>query len=362
MNKYKLGTREMVAILLITIGTKFTDATPNLLFPKTYMATWMVPLFAAGMIAIPLAIFLHLLNKYELGLVDLVKKLSGKFVGTVFSSFIFIFYLVGTAFLMSDYVFILSTLYFPQTPDYVILVVLAVVCFGIASGGPYMIGRTAWIVLPYVMIALALLLILAMVEEMDTAYLFPIFGKGLDVVVKESFLKNSIYVETITMATFIPFMTKVKQYSKAAIIGLSILAIEMSFFFMFYVTIFDAYSLEDMLLPFQHLTRVVELGRFISNFEGYFLVFWLIASIVKYTVYLFVTAHLFTQTFNVKSTRFHLIPITTLMVLIGMYPDNLISSSFLYRNTVLHIGSFFFFILPFLLWILSLRKKASASP
>lgn len=362
MEKYKLGTREMVAIILLTIGTKFTDVTPNLLFPKTFMATWMVPLISAGMITIPLVILLKLLNKYQLGLIELIKKLFGKFIGTIFSTFIFIFSLVGTALLMSNYASILVTLYFPQTPEYALLFILAFTCFLIAYGGAYTVGRTAWIVLPYVKIALAFLIILAISGEgLDTTYLFPIFGKGLDVIIKQSFLQNSIFVECMILATLIPFMKKVNQYSKAAIIGLIIVSIEMCVFFMVYIMVFDAYSLENMLLPFQHLTRSVEIGRFITNFEGYFLAFWLVASIVKYAVYLFVVTHLFTQTFNIKSTKFHLIPITTLIILIGLFPENIIKSSFWYRDTILYVGSIFFVILPFILWILSINKKVSAS-
>ena len=136
MEKYKLGTREMLAIILLTIGTKFTDTTPNLLFPKTYMATWMVPLLSAGMIAIPLIVLLNLLNKYQLGLVELIKKLSGKFIGTIFSTFIFIFSIIVTALLLSNYAKILVTLYFPLTPDYALLLVLAFTCFFIAYEEP----------------------------------------------------------------------------------------------------------------------------------------------------------------------------------------------------------------------------------
>lgn len=351
----------MIALIMLTIGTKFTDVTPDLVFSNTYMAAWMVPLISAVMIFLPLYLLVKLIDKYQLSLVALINKLTGKYVGVFINVLLCLFSLVSTALLLNNYAVILVSLYFPQTPKIVMLVTLAIVCFLMAFGGAYMIGRTAWIVLPYVKIALLALLILALAEEFDFSYLFPLFGKGMDVVIKESFLNASIFLECLFLASLVPFMKKTEKYSKVALIGLGIVAVEMSLFFVFYIILFDAYSLVNMILPFQHLTRAVELGRFITNFEGYFLAFWLVASIVKYATYLFVTTVIFTETFQLKSTKLYLIPITLLIVILGMLPENLIKSAFIYRDTILHTGSIIFFILPLLLWILSFRKKVSVS-
>lgn len=359
MEQFKLGTRELLAIILITIGTKFTDFTPDLLFPKTFMATWMIPLISAAIFMIPLLLLIKLITKYEIGLVEIIQKLLGKYLGTFICIFIFLFSLAGTAFLLKNYSHILVTLYFPKTPIIVFQVLAALVCLLIASGGAYMIGRTSWITLPYIKFALALLLILALTMELDAAYLFPFLGTGISSIIKESFFYNSIYVEVMLLACLIPYVKKVKQYSKAAIIGLTVVAVEMTLFFIFYIIMFDAYSLEYISLPFQTLTRSVNLGRFISNFEGYFLAFWLLSSILKYATYLYITTLLFTQTFQIKSTKFHLIPITLLVVLIGVFPENAMKSSFIYRDFILNIGSVFFIVLPFILWAFSKRKKVS---
>ena len=350
-----------MAMILLSIGTKFTDFTPDLIFPETMMATWMVPIFSACIFVVPLLIFLKLINKYKLGLVELVKFLLGNFLGNIICLFLFLFSLIGTALLLNNYASILSTLYFNQSPKELFQILLAITCCLMALGGAYGLGRTAWIVLPYVKFALLILIILTFTIELDISYLFPFFGKGIDVLVKESFLKNSIFIECFFLATLVPFMKKSSDYSRAAIISLIIVAVEMSVFFIFYIIVFDAYALTNMALPFQHLTRTVNLGRFISNFEGYFLAFWIVGSLLKYAVYIYTTALIFTQTLHVKSTKFHIFPVTILVVLIGMVPENAIRSSFLYREYTLHVGSLFFVIFPFILWILSIRKKVSVT-
>ncbi|KGX91912.1 GerAB/ArcD/ProY family transporter [Pontibacillus marinus] len=359
-NRYKLGTREMLAIILLSIGTKFTDYTPDLLFMKTFMSAWMVPLISAGIFFLPLFLLVRLLNTYQMSLTDLVKNLMGKYVGTVLCLFLFLFSLIGTSLLINNYSHIIVTLYFPQSPKGFIQFVLILVCFLIAYGGAYTIGRTAWMILLFIKITLLILLVLAFSVELNTAYIFPLFGEGVDVLLKESFLYSSIFVECMLLATLIPYMKKTKYYSKAALIGIGIVAIEISLFFFYYIIMFDA-SVYNMTLPFQHMTRTVRLGRFISNTEGYFLFGWLLASFVKYAMYLFVTTSLYSQTFKIKSTRSLLLPVTVLVYLLGMLPENAIKGNLLYRDVNLYIGSFFFVALPFVLWLFSLRKKASGS-
>jgi spore germination protein KB len=361
LDKFKLGMKELIALLLISIGSKFTDGTPDLLFGKTYMATWMVPILSAIMIIVPLLLLLKLINSYKMGIVDLTKHLSGKYVGTVLCITLFAISLIGTALLLGNYSKIVGSLYFPQTPTWVFQVLFGLSCFYLALGGAYRVGRTAWIVLPYIKLAIGLLLVLAIFEEWDKSYLFPIFGKGVDVLVKESFMYNSIFIETLLMAAILPYVKKIRDFSKATLLGLVIVVIEMTVFFLFYIMIFDAYSLQSIILPFQHLTRAVDLGRFISNFEGYFLAFWLVASIVKFSFYLLITNMLFVQTFKVKSTHGNiiLISITVIVVILGGLPENLIKSLFIYRDYVLNISSILFVLLPVVLWVLSFRKKAS---
>ncbi|RSK27723.1 hypothetical protein EJF36_13030 [Bacillus sp. HMF5848] len=361
-NQFKLGTREILAIILISLGTKFTDVTPDLLFAETYMASWMVPLIAGSIVFLPLFLFVKLINKYKLSLVDLNVRLTGKYVGNIINLILFAFSLIGTALMLSNYSDILMTLYFPQTPKLVLHFVLTLVCLLVAYGGAYMVGRTAWIVLPYIKLALLVLIILTLSEELNLSYLFPFFGTGIDVVLKESFLQNSIYIELILFAALIPYVRDSKNYSKAVLWGLWVVALEMSIFYFFYIIVFDAYSLKNMLLPFQHLARAVELGRFISNFEGYFLAFWIVGSIVKFATYFFITTTIFTQTIKkVKFTKIYIIPIAAVIFVIGIIPETIVHAAFSYRQMSLYVGSYIFVTLPIILWILSFRKKASVA-
>ncbi|MFD1706468.1 hypothetical protein ACFSCZ_06835 [Siminovitchia sediminis] len=54
----KIGTREMFAIVYISIGIKVTDSTPNLLLEVGSTASWSMPLITGTALIVPFFILL----------------------------------------------------------------------------------------------------------------------------------------------------------------------------------------------------------------------------------------------------------------------------------------------------------------
>lgn len=356
----KIGVKELVAIIVLTIGLKLGDTTPNLLFRKTFSATWMVPIFGGLFMLVALVFLLKVFKKYPTDLVTVIKQIFGKYIGFFVIFILFVFALMVSATDSSNYIDIMNSMFFPQTPKAFLYLAFILGCYLIARGGATTIARTAWIVFPYISLALFLLLVLDM-KNMHLLYIFPLFGNGINRTLEVSFFHQSIFSEVIFLSVLIPYLKKKDTYKKGTLLGLGISTFVMVVFFIIYLMTFDAYPLSDLLYPFQLLTRTVNLGRFLTNFDAYFFAFWIVGALVRFSIYIYIITLLFTGAFNFKDEKKYILPISTLMLLIGSIPSNVVKNTFNYREHIfLSWGSVMMFSLPFILWLVSLmRKKGS---
>ncbi|WP_172369130.1 GerAB/ArcD/ProY family transporter [Sporosarcina jiandibaonis] len=350
----KLGTREFTSVVLIAIGMKVTDSTPSLLYEKGANAAWIIPFFYLITIGIPFLVLLSLLKKHEKGLVDLLFHLTGKVGGTLicFILSLLIFFSATTS--SRSYIAIANTLFYPKTPVIILTFALLITSFLVAKRGLTAIGSVSWFIIP----TLEFLLLILLVSVWKDAHLlsiFPIAGPGLSTLIKESLNHSSIIGEIIILAAFFPFVRSYKNYQVASLLGLGITLFKMSLFLAIYVMVFDYPSTVNMAYPHQELTRIAEFGAGFTHVEGGFFIFWIIASIFRLAIYLYLTAFLLGGALRMDKFEKLLLPLVGLVALSGLLPENeFIMGS--YRDLLNKIGSWTFISLPFLLWFLSKLK------
>jgi spore germination protein KB len=347
----KIGIREFTAIIMLTIGVKLSDSTPSLLFTKGTTATWMMPLVSVLVYILPLLILLKLLKKYQtLNLVEIIYTTTGKYFGALLCILLFLIMFIGTALNSRSYVDIVSPLFFTRTPLVFLYILLIGGSVFVAKRGFETIGRTAWIIIPYIKIVLFLLICFVW-GELDWVNMFPIGGKGLDNVLKNGFLFNSIFGEIIILTVAFPFVRNYKSYTKATMIGLTISALEISLFVLIYIVAFSYPSVDSLAFPFQHLTRLASIGDFFDKTEPIYLGFWVMASVIHFAIYLYVTVLLFSYMLKLKEPEPLVLPFGGLILLVGMIPHNLNQTIFLSRENFLIASSIIIPSIPFILWL-----------
>lgn len=355
----KIGLREFTALYLLTIAAKFSDITPAFLLPKGLTATWMVPLLSALIISVPFLVLLFVLKKTKsTNLVELMEKTLGSY-GSFFMLLILFAIILSAAVLNSrSYVETVNTMYMPQTPLPVLYIVFMAICLFIASKGFENIGRTAWIVLPYVKGALFLLLIFVW-EDINVLNIFPLAGPGVWEIAKQGVFQTSLYGEIFLFALLAHLGADDYTFKRASFIGLFIAAIELAGMFAIYIFAFDYTSSAHLSFPFHQFTRMANIGRFLTNMEAFFLVFWFVSAIVRISIYLYVTVYVFAKIARLQSFLPLVLPFAALIIWIGMIPDNVIQVELIYRdNYLLHFSWMAIMILPFILWIISRLRGA----
>jgi len=351
----KIGIREYVAILLIVMGIKLTDDTPAILVKKLGSAIWMAPLIIGLISIIPIYFTIRVVTLYEnKNLYDCLLHLFGKFFGNIIS---FVTALFGFAAVIIDsgvYVDIIVSMYYERSPTVIIYIILISVCAYIAKKGIEQLGTIAWILLFYIAISIISALLFSL-SDAKLPYLFPIFGPGVLEVLKESAEHISIYADFFYIALIAPFIVSNKAYKKGALISLTIVTIALTLSFIVFVAIFDYEGLKMLNYPYHELIRFVQLG-FLNNVETFFLPFWVVATFIRFAVYFYLLAVFFGRIFNIKHFEYIIPSLAAITVIIGMAPETPTFTIFFLRDSLLHLLSPMFVLLPLLMWLMAKLK------
>ena len=154
-----------------------------------------------------------------------------------------------------------------------------------------------------------------------------------------------------------PFVKDHKTYTRSLYSSLLFTVSLMTLMYLSYLWIFDYRSIEKITYPFNEAIRMVSIGRAITNIETFFITLWLVGVFVKFTVYIYLVCKIFGFVFHIKEFEHTIIPITLLMLVIAMIPENDVVNVFVIRKYTLTYSKYLFLLLPPLLWIVTKMKE-----
>jgi spore germination protein KB len=357
----EIGTREFVSIILITVAVKVTDMTPILFFKKAGSAGWLIPLVSGLTLLIPAIFLLKLLKKYkDKGLIDIIYILTGKYFGFAIGLSLFVILLGALVLNSRSYVCILKTIYFPRTPKIIIFLFLIGLSYACAKRGLEGIGRTSWFFIPTLKFVLFILILLTW-YDLTWTNIYPIAGLGIKNILTAGIKYSSVLMELIALAVIFPFIRNYDSYKTGNLLGFGISILELSLFSFVYLALFDTPAIESVAYPFHAVTRMARLGRFIINLEAFFLLFWGIAAVLNFAIYLYLTTAIFAYTLRIHEFEPLLLPFSILTVLLGMLADNDIVTTLFYRDRFLLNFSYVIILtLPVLLWFVDRVRGTEA--
>ncbi|MCY9659901.1 endospore germination permease [Paenibacillus chondroitinus] len=351
----KLGKREFLSVVLFAIGIKFSDTTPDLFFSYGKNAAWMIPIISCLIVSMPLLVLLRLLSKHPgQGLIELLHTLMGKYVGAAVGLILFLIMFAATILNTRNYVDIVNSMYYPRTPLFYLLLTLIAVCYFVANRGFETLGRSAWLIFPYIQI-IVIFLILFVIQEMNWAQLFPIAGPGLKQVFIKGTTHNSIFGEAILMTCFACFAKSYEDFRFSALVGFSFSGVQIAFFTALFVLVFDYPAVSHMVYPFHQLARTAAVGQMITNVEALFFGFWIISTVLHFSILLYLCAVMFARSVQLDEFEPLLLPLSGLAFLTGLLPDNIVVSTS-FREILLQGSSLLLLTLPFVLWALDRWK------
>ena len=353
--KGKLGTREFFAIIIITFGTKLTDNTPTAMFNKVGSAAWITIILMCLISIIPIYFLTKVVATYQdKNLVEIINHLFGKYIGFFI---IFLLWFIETCSVILSsamYADIIETMYFTRTPLIITYIVLiGIAAYGAKKGLEY-IGSTAWITLIGLNIALFVVLILC-ISQGKIDFIFPIFGNGIKEIIVEGATNVSIFGEFLYLGFIATSVRSIKVYKKVIWGGLFYVMTVFMLSLIGYVMLFDYISIVNLNYPFHEAIRYIQLG-FLPNVESLFLPFWLVASFIRFSFYLYLSAFLFGALFKIKQFNYLVPSIAIIVMYLGLIPEAPVFELVSLREILILITTPIFLFLPLIIWITAKLK------
>ncbi|MBY0121706.1 endospore germination permease [Bacillus sp. S/N-304-OC-R1] len=354
-SKGKIGLREFVAIIFLTVGPKYGDDSPTILYKYLDTAAWMAPIIISILSIIPIYFMIKVLGNYEeKNLSDVIRRLFGKYIGFIILMILWIILICALTFDTAIYSNIITTMYFSETPLIAVYVVLMAVCAYGAKKGLQQIGSVSWAVLFWIKLSLLSVLIIILFRG-EFSFLFPIFGPGPLEVVKDSSMRLTLYAEFLYLGLIYPYLSSKRHFKKAIWITLPLITVEITIAIIGFILLFDYVGVKMMNYPFHEAIRYLELG-FLINIETFFFPFWLIATFVRFTFYLYLASLLFGDLFKIKHFEYLTPILATLVFFLGLIPESPTFTIFYLREKLLTYVSPLFFLLPIIIWILAVVR------
>ncbi|SOC10635.1 spore germination protein (amino acid permease) [Ureibacillus xyleni] len=351
----KIGTKEFIALIMLTVGTKLADSTPSILYESLGNAAWLGMAIICILSILPLYFLTKLITHFEeKNLIDITKLLFGRYIGFIV---LFILWILQFHSLISSsavYVDIIGSMYFTKTPIFIIYIVLMGVAAYGAKKGIESIGSTAWITLPWIKISLLIVLVITFFQG-ESNFMFPILGPGEMEILKEGTMNASIFAEFFFIALLATNVKNKRVYKKGVWVAFIFVSIEFILAFISYVMLFDYEGVKLINYPYHETIRYIQIG-FIKNVESLFFPFWLVASYIRFAVGLYISALLFGSLFKVKQFEYIVPAISTIVIFLGLIPEAPVFSLSYFRVIFLYIVTPIILILPFLLWATAIIK------
>jgi spore germination protein KB len=351
-NKGKIGIKEYMSIIALTIGSKLSDDTPSILYENAKNAGWIATILIGIISFIPVILLIKVFSAHkDKNLHEVIIHLFGKFLGNLISIVILI---IGVAAVTVDsavYVDIIGTMYFTQTPPSIIYIILMMVCAYGAKRGIEQIGSVSWLLLPYLKVTLLVALIVS-IKEGSLGFIFPIWGESKLEIVKASAKSTAIFSDFLYLGLIAPLVASFKDFKKGTIITLFFVTAEISLAMVTFVMLFDYTTAEMLSYPFHETIRYIQIG-FLQNVETLFFPFWLVATFIRFSFYLYLSAILLGGILKIKEFEYLIPLLTVLIILIGLAPDSPSIALYTMRQNLLMLLSPVFLAMPLLMWIIA---------
>lgn len=311
-----LENKQITSLTIIALTGKMILSYPRMLIELIGSSAWIS---LALYTAVGLCLFWLTSTVYKSGetIIGVADKLCGAWLRIITGILVFIV------------IFCNSVTIFKEFPDIIRLILLqktyiefiAAAFFITAAAGAFCgieaVGRVSSIFLPVCGVIFVLFLIL-LIPSYSYENISPVLGNGLAATFVKGASSLSVFSDLLLLNMLLPHMKEKSAYKKCGIKSIIIGGICSTLIVASYSLCYPYPASVDFIIPVYQLERLVHLSSFFSRFEALFQIFWTIIILLYAVLNLSVLSEVLQKTFNGKSGKIYIIPVTILIASVTM--------------------------------------------
>lgn len=218
------------------------------------------------------------------------------------------------------------------------------------------IARTAYLLLPFAVIAIALVLVL-LFPFYNPDRLVPYQGTGLGNCVVIGLTVGGVNFGLFLLPLLAPSFQRVSAMVAGAFLGISLSAILHVATVVVFIMVFGVAVGQEAVLPFYSMARTIYLNRYIQHLEAFFIVLWVLVGTIPIAIDLFCGLYCLTRLGNLPALR-PLIPLASVGLLqLAMIPPDIHTVLTLFEKMGYYYNIGVYGLPPLLLTALLIRVR-----
>ncbi|MFS0876351.1 GerAB/ArcD/ProY family transporter [Solibacillus isronensis] len=319
MEKAKISAYQLlVLIFLFEIGTA-------ILVPLAIEAkqdAWLAVLIGLAGGCCLFWIYHSLYSYYpEIPLTEYIQKILGSFLGKVLAFFYVLYFMYIAARVLRDFGEMLIIVFYPQTPLFVMNVLMVLVVVYTIRKGIEVIARTGElliIIMLLIGISGAILIIISGIIELSN--LEPLLEDGLKPVIKTAFTQTLFFPfgEVIVFAMILPYLNKKTKTLKTGLLGLGLSGLIIALIMAMNISVLGVNLISRSHFPLLSTIQTIEVAGFLQRLDIAFMLTTVIGGFFKISLYFYATLAGAANLFNIKDSAKLAYPLGLLLLILSI--------------------------------------------
>jgi spore germination protein KB len=314
----KISAMQMGIIMYPTILATAILLVPAITAEHAKRDLWLSPIWSS-LIGLFVVYIAHQLSKHfpNKTIIEYSEDILGRILGKVLGMVYLLFYLHITGIVIREYgEFIVGT-FLTNTPISVIMGTMVLVCAYNVRGGVEVMGRTAQMFVPILIILFAGLVIL-LIPELHPKNMFPVLEHGLGPSIKGSLVPQGWFSEFILISFLLPFVTDKVKAMKWGMI--SVIVVMITMVITNFATLFLFGDLTPTLTyPVMLAARYISIADFFEHLEAFVMAIWVVGTFVKISMFYYAVVIGTAQWLKLANYRPITLPIGFILVLFSIW-------------------------------------------
>ncbi|HHW32397.1 MAG TPA: GerAB/ArcD/ProY family transporter [Clostridiaceae bacterium] len=325
-NRLKFGVFEGASFILVALCTQVFLNFPRIMLEDAGTAGWMLAVYISLIVYILVIIITRLYSPFGgMDLIDIAEAAGGKITKVLVGIIITIHFVSILALVLREFSEDLKIIALQVSPISYVTAFFAIGMLIGAYAGIVPIVRLCTLAVPVITLGY-LIIIIGMFPYYDITRILPLFGNGLKNIFINGIQRISNYSGLIALFIIAPFLKTKENLNKVAYIGTAMAAVVLIIStFVYSIVVPYPISIVEF-LPIYHLARIFYFGLFFQRIESIFIIIWVMAALLYLSAGLYMLAHIFRKTFNLRYYKPLLMPFTIILFTLSLMPQNLLST------------------------------------
>lgn len=357
MKMRKISQKQLFFIILQTqIGVGILSL-PYSLFLVAKQDSWISLIIAAVFVQIFIFIIWKLGARFpNRTIFEITEILLGKPIGKLISIGYICYFIAVSSLILSLFSILISTWILPNTPYWIVILLMVFTGIYIGTGDLRVIGRF-FTVVSVLYLVLIFLMIAVLTSGINFIYLLPVGGSGWLAILKGS---KEAFLSMLGFELLLVLFPYVQGESKKKLKMTSFANICLVLFYLFIVIVcLIFFSPAEMKLVPQPVLYALKTLSFniLSRLDLLFLSVWIVSVATSYIIYLFVANHGFQQLFKRTKQSKSIVLIGLISFLVSLIPGENVVRIQQFSTTTIQSGFIFAMGLPVVLLLISLLRR-----